>query len=165
MGYTHYYPQQKECPLDQWAMLKADVLRLFDARPDVFETAGYTFNAPLVLCTGDGEEVLKEASELFQVFNGETGETLCFNGDGSEGLDHETMLLTQHLTPGFQFCKTARKPYDWFAVACLLLAEKHCPGCFKVSSDGDPEEWQPVLVWLEAHGYGALKLPDEVSGK
>lgn len=161
MGYTHYFPQQKECPLDQWAALKADVLRLYDQRPDSFESAGQSSTGRLTLCDGWGEVELTEAAQLFRVEA--EGESLFFNGDDREGRGqaYETMMLTQYHTPGFAFCKTARKPYDWFVVACLLLAAKHCPGVWKIGTDGDPDDWLPVVQWLEANDFGNGRLEVE----
>lgn len=128
MGYTHYFPQNKEVPLEQWAAFKADVLRLFDVRPSSFETTGSQYDEKVTLCDGNGEIELTQGSQLFEV-SAALGEMLIFNGDDREGrgLGHETMLLRQKRDPAFQFCKTARKPYDWFVVAVLLLAHKHCP--------------------------------------
>jgi hypothetical protein len=168
MGYTHYFPQQKECPLDQWAALKADVLRLYDQRPASFESAGYAHAERLTLCDGWGEVELTEGAQLFRVELGEEpgteGEQLFFNGDDREGRGqaHETMMLTQFHYPEFAFCKTARKPYDWFVVACLLLAAKHCPGVWRISTDGSPEDWLPVVQWLEANDFGNGRLEAEL---
>ena len=68
-----------------------------------------------------------------------------FNPEGFfiNGVDegaHETFVIPRHPKPiDFEFCKTARKPYDKIVMACLaVLAD--CAG-FVVSSDGDPEEW------------------------
>ena len=165
MGYSHYFPQQKECPLDQWAAFKADVLRLYDQRPDTFESAGSTAVERLTLCDGSGEIELTKSTQLFRTFTEAEGETLFFNGDDREGRGeaYETMMLTQHYTPEFSFCKTARRPYDWFVVACLLLAAHRCPGVWRIGTDGTPEDWLPVAQWLEANHFGNGQLAAEVN--
>lgn len=169
MGYTHYFTQKKDAPLNEWAAFKDAVLRLYDAIPATRESAGNLVAEPLVICDGSGEVALTEASRLFKD-DPELGEILVFNGDDREGrnLAHETMLLSAKKPPreswqdadsdGFQCCKTAYKPYDWFVVAVLLLAAKHCPGVWVLGTDGEPEDWLPVVVWLEANGFGAMKL-------
>lgn len=59
-----------------------------------------------------------------------------FNGVGDEG--HETFVVTPSARD-FEFCKTARKPYDTAVVAILCLLHHHTE--IEVSSDGVPEDW------------------------
>jgi hypothetical protein len=42
---------------------------------------------------------------------------IAFNGDGDKALDHESCVIGDNI--GFNFCKTARKPYD-YAVRTIL---------------------------------------------
>jgi hypothetical protein len=84
-----------------------------------------------------------------------TPDLIRFNGPKDEG--HETFLVTRELgdypdktLPGvclepFDFCKTARKPYDLAACLVLLSMKRHAPKSVKVSSDGD---WD--VEWMEA---------------
>lgn len=70
-----------------------------------------------------------------------------FNGDEKTGMDHETFGIKWYPEEGKvnDFCKTARKPYD-FLVCFSLLAFKHSfndPNVFNFSSDGDNQDWQP----------------------
>ena len=65
-----------------------------------------------------------------------------FNGWKDEG--HETFLVTREMpdwsidkSSSFDFCKTARKPYDLAVCLVLLSMSRHAPKSFKVSSDGD----------------------------
>jgi hypothetical protein len=59
---------------------------------------------------------------------------LWFNG--IDDLAHETMCIDFTGKGTWQFCKTARKPYDELVVACLILAEEL--GIIQGwSSDGD----------------------------
>jgi len=67
---------------------------------------------------------------------------IIFNGIGDNG--HETMVL-QRQGFGFQFCKTARKPYDRVVTALLILANFHSPYTWVITSDGEPDDWQEGL--------------------
>ena len=42
----------------------------------------------------------------------------------------------------FEFCKTARKPYDAVVTAILIRAKVIYGSCVSISSDGDWHEWQ-----------------------
>lgn len=69
-------------------------------------------------------------------------ESIWFNGNGETGLEHETFFIrnadTDGFEEGFDFCKTAEKPYDWTVKEVLKLAEKY--GIVReVSDDGEPE--------------------------
>ena len=66
---------------------------------------------------------------------------VAINGDADEHLDHETFYLTD-IDEGFNFCKTARKPYDSAVVAVLILAiVNEQPGWRNIGSDGTWEDW------------------------
>ena len=44
--------------------------------------------------------------------------------------------------PGWEYCKTYRRPYDSIVAACLLAAKHHLPEHFYISSEGSwDEEW------------------------
>jgi hypothetical protein len=68
---------------------------------------------------------------------------LVFNGIGDQG--HEPFVFPGRLDripgfpgpKGFNFCKTAAKPYDAVVTACLLVARDHFPpSVLAISSDG-----------------------------
>lgn len=63
------------------------------------------------------------------------------NGKGDEA--HETFILREHYSQneGFNFCKTAMKPYDAVVVACLAVLKHHLGDLIDVSSDGDTQDW------------------------
>ena len=50
-------------------------------------------------------------------------ECVAFNGNGKEGLNHESFVIDNNESD-FEFCKTARKPYDYAVREVLKLAEK-----------------------------------------
>ena len=63
---------------------------------------------------------------------------IVFNG--FKDLSHETFILTPAIN-GFNFCKTARKPYD-VAVTALLIYIYSIKSNIKITSDGNYEDWQ-----------------------
>lgn len=64
---------------------------------------------------------------------------IIFNGDILKGEAHETFMLSRY-DSGHQFCKTARKPYDRYVKAVLVLANLYAPDVLEVTCDGDDEE-------------------------
>ncbi len=76
-----------------------------------------------------------------------TRERICFNGDGQQGLDHETFYFDKE-PDNFKFCKTNHKPYDFFVGVCLLSLANRVTG-FEFSSDGDNREWEPIILFYQ----------------
>ena len=66
-----------------------------------------------------------------------TVDTISFNGDASKDLNHETCCLGNNV--GFNFCKTARKPYD-YAVRTILREALTRGYITDLSDDGINEE-------------------------
>lgn len=66
-----------------------------------------------------------------------TLDKVVFNGNGDCDLDHETCAFT-NTEKGFDFCKTARKPYDYTGREVLKVAEQMSI-VTNVSSDGENE--------------------------
>lgn len=62
---------------------------------------------------------------------------IAFNGDASKDLDHESCVLDNEV--GFNFCKTARKPYD-YAVRTILREALTRGYITDLSDDGINEE-------------------------
>lgn len=125
MGYTHYYRTTPNIPSDKWAKLTTAV-----------------------------NKVLADQTILRQEFNMDeppmvNDEVIRFNGIGEDG--HETFYLAKNDTPAewsenqnevFNFCKTARKPYDKYVTAVLFLAKIHLTDDIRLGSDGYISEWQ-----------------------
>ena len=113
MGYTIYARQSRHFTMQEWS--------------DIRESAINMFNRLKQVKGGDGTGRPEIGNDR-----------IMFNGDASKGEDHETMVLERQGN-GFQFCKTARKPYDRFVKALLVLANFHAPGALEVTCDGDDE--------------------------
>jgi len=65
------------------------------------------------------------------------------NLNGKGELGHEAFNLREHFKQnlGFNFCKTARKPYDIVVTACLVVLKYHLANFIEVSSDGQNIDW------------------------
>jgi hypothetical protein len=101
-----------------------------------------------------------------------TDQVVRFNGVGDDG--HETFEVPRALEPEpwqqsqrglwFNFCKTARKPYDLAVCCCLIVLHRHFEPRFVVTSDGDDDEanWPLARQACQAAlGFGAdFELPD-----
>ncbi|MGL4667692.1 MAG: hypothetical protein ACRCWR_07155, partial [Saezia sp.] len=135
MGYTHYFEKRKDIPDPQWQALCDKVSEAFIHLPKVTASDFYR-DYPVALFNASGEKRITEAKELFM--EDEDNRFIVFNGDASQGLEHESFVLRQKAGQGIceWFCKTARKPYDWFAVTVLILLHNLCPECYEVTSDG-----------------------------
>lgn len=140
MGYTHYFA---DLVTDE-AFAK-DVAAVVEAA----EAHGIRICGPM----GDGEPFVG-------------ADAISLNGDAEEGLDHETFYLPAE-PDGFNFCKTARKPYDAVVVATLIRAiVTGQEGWEGIGSDGT---WSD---WVDARGgygkkapVGGVALYEEVFGK
>ena len=116
MGYTHYwYIFEKEIPKDIWENFATDFVKLV---PHFYDILDQTTEQKLNI---DNEEII-------------------FNGVGENS--HETFYinrknkLNKEDNSYFNFCKTARKPYD-IAVCCTLIIAKYYFGNgIRISSDG-----------------------------
>lgn len=140
MGYTHYFKQKKVPTQDQWAAITNGFQRLQIV-------ALLTKAFPI-----QREANLQSPPEI-------TDEHIVFNGIGDDA--HETMELLREYA-AYHFCKTAHKPYDRAVIALLILVHRCAPGCWNIHSDGDPNDWQPTLDWMNTTGMGKFKMPPGV---
>lgn len=136
MGYTHNWTPKVAEP-KVWQKFVLACKELHKALPEQTETAGgYCKDDDLVICGGDGT-----GKPTF------TMKEVLFNGNEERDLDHETFYLTPSKDE-WNFCKTARKPYDLLVVACLIAA--HDILGYEVSSDGELEDWaEGIQLYLE----------------
>jgi len=88
-------------------------------------------------------KIVKDQPKLLASWEG-TGEPLVtekeINFNGKEDNSHENFVISVNWNGGFNFCKTARKPYDLVVVACLAVLKHFCKDTVHVRSDGDTEE-------------------------
>jgi hypothetical protein len=118
MGYTHYWNHYQSIPQDKWEKIAVDTMKVFDYCEEN--------NIPLQF-EHDVQEPPKVSDTLIR-----------FNGVGGDG--HETLFIEKERAidsnDPFNFCKTARKPYDLAVGLVLLVMAKHASDEIKISSDG-----------------------------
>ena len=137
MGYTHYFKQNKPVSDQQWTAFGKDAKVVLE---HIQNKLG------IVLVSNDSNVAIIDS------------ERVNLNGDDTCDLDHETFYLAKDYRE-FNFCKTARKPYDLAVCSLLLLAHEHMPVHHDIGSDGDFAEWQDAME-LNAKIFGyAYKLP------
>lgn len=143
MGYTHYWnfksPTENYTEQKKKALMEIEVL--LERLPKNSNTAGaYYESEPLKIKGGDGDTKF----ELHE-------KDIWLNGDAKLGMDHETFYVNLS-TPGteFDFCKTARKPYDFVVCTLLMSLANHLEG-FEFSSDGDHDDWKPAIDFYLKH--------------
>lgn len=84
-----------------------------------------------------------------------------FNGVDDDG--HETFLVDKSPSSNWEFCKSARKPYDAAVGCCLIILKNANPKKFTFRSDGGYEDWEDVIeTYNEIFGQKPANfLPEE----
>jgi hypothetical protein len=102
-------------------------------------------------------ETAKEAGIALE--DNSAGAAIYFNGVGEDA--HETFSITSE-DVGFDFCKTAFKPYDAVVTAILIHAKNVFGDDIKVKSDGNWVDWESgSLLYEEVFGIE----PEQVLGE
>lgn len=115
MGFSHYLTPTKTATQEQWEAFTKKAKEIIDA----FGEPVYNWN---------GEE---EGAEI-------TNDMIRLNGCAAKDEDHETFHIERN-SGTWDFCKTARKPYDTVVVALLIVGQ--AMGIIESwSSDGDEED-------------------------
>ncbi len=157
MGYTHYWnfkKNPKDCKDGNKKFAKAVELlkKCLKKVPTEIEVENYdwknnttsTIKVPFILKGGNGEGEPKFTDEL-----------VCFNGDASMDYDYETCCFALNNDEyEFDFCKTARQPYDVAVCLALLCFKETFGDDFSYSSDGNEGD----EGWKMAHNiFGKIK--------
>jgi len=138
MGYTHYWDFKKVPTQESIWRAVTEIEVLLNNLPEQSTSAGGYYNEhPIKICGGLGKGKPQIDTNL-----------ISFNGTEKGDLGHETFYVDFTETSGFNFCKTARKPYDFAVCLALISLANHIEG-FGFSSDGDVEDWQPVIKYYE----------------
>lgn len=124
MGYTHYFSKV--------GVTKDDALRFemfANGARTIIEYA--TTQDKIQIADGMGDNLGKWEA---------TKEMVRFNGYGSDS--HETFYWASDAS-GFNFCKTAYKPYDAVVTACLMHLKECYGDAVSIGSDGSwSGDWQ-----------------------
>ena len=184
MGYTHYWTLKKGANDPERFALAVNLFK------ECWEKAPKTFSYKVWDDKTKSWKRKRFKKENLLKGGCGTGEAtitdteIYFNGDAKYGLDHETFYISLenlndnwlHRENGdvWNFCKTARKPYDLAVCLALLSFKKVFGDDFEYSSDGvtregikDPESikywkkinWKPKV---EAEWKKAYRIFDEV---
>jgi NOL1/NOP2/fmu family ribosome biogenesis protein len=125
MGYTHYWTIKEE-------LTPAQFKEWTEGVKVIVETAT---EAGIALGNGLGFDAPNNDETL-----------VAFNGVVEGG--HETFSIRIG-DEGFDFCKTAQKPYDAVVTASLIHAKKIFGDAIEISSDGSWLDWQSGQVLYE----------------
>ncbi len=125
MGYTHYFPQKRSFTRKEWSKIQDAFLEI---------TKSALENRGLVLRGWDGTGHPEH-----------DGKYIRFNGNEDGDLSHETFSIQRSRLDEFNFCKTARKPYDLAVCAMLICINDIAPSALDIGSDGDESDWQEAL--------------------
>lgn len=87
---------------------------------------------------------------------------LNVNGKGEDA--HETFTMREHFSQNFDedafnFCKTARKPYDLVVTACLTVLKHRLGDCINVTSDGNPRDWAAGVAYARKVARLSVRTP------
>jgi len=134
MGYTHYWDYEPD---------KIDDLEEVRNQFDWGVTRILQALREIELGREDGDCIIKGGFGVGKPMINES--QVWFNGNANKGMDHETFAIKwcDNATK-WNFCKTARKPYDLLVCVALLAfneAFANYPGVFSYSSDGEEEDW------------------------
>jgi len=148
MGYTNYwYYQPTGTTKEEQSFARAS--QRIQAYKNFLEGSGVIISGPL----GEEEAII-------------TPQEVRFNGHKATGNSHETFsveLGKQDHDEGFNFCKTARKPYDTLVcLALIAFRDELGEEIFHYASDGDDSDWSKAYEIYEIfHDLPAPRLAQE----
>lgn len=153
MGYTHYVerPVKNAGSAFMYSKLALDAKMICD----------YAQAKGIPLANGNAEAGTQPVfTEGFFSLNGVSDE----NGDNGHETFHWAGIPTlpdyrKNESEHFDFCKTARKPYDAVVTAILIRAKVIYGSCVSVSSDGDWEDWSSGRELYESVFWEAAPNP------
>jgi len=145
MGYTHYWKIPKELKKEKFAILSEELQAAAGLLPTKSTSAQQDHDGVIYLAGGNGEgEPIFDNSKI--VFN------------GKDDFAHETFSILQKGNDSYEFCKTARKPYDLMVCVSLLRLKHHFPEA-NISSDGGAKDWSAAKkFYKKVFGEAAPKF-------
>jgi hypothetical protein len=128
VGYTHYWTQNRNFTQDEWQAVRDDI-------GAIVNYAQHDCGIPLADCEGS-----PKTSPLLD------SDVIMFNGLGDDA--HESFIIRRVIPtapryngdkhPEWDFCKTARKPYDDVVTACLCYLGS-------VTRRNEPRTGDPII--------------------
>ena len=155
MGYAHRFTQHRDFNDAEWNNIQQSLKIAVRNLPATSTSAGGDYQGyEIGICTYDPktqrfDKKVNACADM--VHDKKDGDShITFDGDADAGLDESTMLLCKRMSDPHSFCKTNGKPYDWLVVALLAIVQVHAPDVLTIRSDGDTDDIQPVINWLNA---------------
>ena len=138
MGYTHYYNIPDRTQDMKVSEIAQDISQLAEA-------------AGIPLADGTGAQGTSPAIGP---------DVIWFNGVGDDA--YETFRYppdySRGISPGFEFTKTARRPYDLVITAALVTIKHYMGDAVEVSSDGEFD----TQDWAAAYALYSQVFPDRL---
>lgn len=131
MGYTHYWR------VNSVRGKSAEIETVYRRAIQDCQRVAHAYNRA---CAAKGDTDARLSGYTAHAKVGSYG-GLNLNGKGD--LAHESFTFREHFNENeaFNFCKTARKPYDIVVTACLAILKHRLGDAIEVSSDGDASDW------------------------
>ena len=139
MGYTHYWYLKPDGNEANYQKAKSQIARIVrSTKHDV--NLGDAFG-------NRGTKPVLDKDIRFNGIEDESHETFCLSEYLRDMANAQKNSFIQRDDNGFvfNFCKTARKPYDTIVTACLIVLKHYLGNDARISSDGMPDEWVPGL--------------------
>lgn len=138
MGYTHYWElNERSFKGSLFSRTVEGMNKIVEASPLVDHWDGHDA----------GARIIKDYRVEFDGIGDEAHETFCFQAFELAGRN-------------FNFCKTAQKPYDIVVTACLSVAADVIGDGIKVSSDGEPKDWEAGARFASEVLGRRIQVPD-----
>ena len=163
MGYTHYWKFNSDYEInsEKWKEIINDFNKILDVETNIPENDKYDGTDGMTRLRNILEQDSDQRLEI-------TDKEIRFNGREENDRGHETISLQRKSDKSlqdptdkkyiFDFCKTARKPYD-IVVCCLLVILKHRLGnMIEISSDGRDGTNDGVYYEVDGAWSNAIKL-------
>ena len=166
MGYTHYWKLNLDYEInsEKWKEIVDDFNKILDVEINIADNNIYAGTGGMTSLRKILEPYSNQKLEI-------TDEEIRFNGREEGDRGHETFSLQRKSDKRledyasrldrkyiFDFCKTARKPYD-IVVCCLLVILKHRLGnMIEISSDGRDGTNDGVYYEVDGAWSNAIKL-------
>jgi len=145
MGYTHYFPQNRDFTMDEWKAVKDGARKAIRhcQRQGIGLARDWDGGSPSVSQTGITLNGALEDDDPFH--SPQRRRPLRYGQCETFHLPRRRELRIGRVPQTFQFCKTGHLPYDLAVCLILLVASSAAPGAIEVGSDGD---WE--TDWAEA---------------
>ena len=154
MGYTHYWEQYRSFDDREWSEITKYAKRICMSKEGK-AILGTEKKQPDRLLIDDLEIIFNVKAKFDQYH-----ETFLLSKNKPKQPDWNKDAIAKGYT--FQFCKTARKPYDKFVTAILIIADNIASGAIVITSDGDTGDWQDGLDIGHQYMIG-LKKPKDIA--